>query len=417
MDRELLIAKRKKARELHAKGWSVNRIARHLVSNWRSVRHWIEMEDIQADGRGWKKGRLRKYDRETEARVLQIREELRKEESYFYGPDVVRANYEHLYPGEEPPTISFITKTIREAGWTKMTNKQARRGKASEYMNYPQRTLDKMGRVVEGVDFMGPRYIEGRSRGIHFLSRKYIRPMKYGMTTRVASQTTDEALAVLIEDWKHHPVPDVLRMDNDAAFGAYRRHPRRIGRFTKVLLNLGIVPLYSAVSHPWNNGETEGYNSVFARKFWNRLRFTDEEEIDTEIKQFNLEYAKYNHLVGNNIDVEAVKHRTLPQTFELPPRYEEGLDRSRSPEIYWLRVVSQDEQARGPRGTISVLGIDVELPKDYVNQFTLSRLDVKDGNLSVMVETQDGTLATIKQIQLKVENAPFFDQSNSVFPW
>ena len=122
MQRELLIAKRKKAQLLHAKGWPVNKIARHLVSNWSSVKHWIEMEDIHSDHRGWKKGRLRKYNRKVEARVLHIRQELRKEESYFFGPDVVQANYGHLYPEDEPPTISFIAKTIREAGWTKMTH-------------------------------------------------------------------------------------------------------------------------------------------------------------------------------------------------------------------------------------------------------------------------------------------------------
>jgi len=43
MHRELLIAKRQKAKQLHTRGWSVSEIARHLVSNWRSVRRWIEM--------------------------------------------------------------------------------------------------------------------------------------------------------------------------------------------------------------------------------------------------------------------------------------------------------------------------------------------------------------------------------------
>ncbi len=413
MQRELLIAKRKKARDLHTKGWSVNRISRHLVSDWRSVKRWIEMDDIQADHRGWKKGRLRKYDRQTQERVLKIRQELRKEESYFFGPDVIRANYENRYPGEKPPTMSFITKTIREAGWTRMTSKRDRSGNASRYMNYPQRALDKMGQVVEGVDFMGPRYIEGRSQGVHFLSRKYIRPMKYGMTTRVKSQSTDEALSVVIEDWKQHPIPDVLRMDNDAAFGAYRRHPRRIGRFTKVLLNLGITPLYSALSQPWNNGATEGYNSVFARKFWKRLRFSDEDEIDTEIKQFNLEYAKYNRLVGNNVAMESVQHRTLLQSFELPDQYQEALNRSQPLVIYWLREVTQDEERSRVRATIGILGETIELPKHYINQFTLSRLDVKEAKLSVMVETQEGTLSIIKSTRLEVENVSFFDSADS----
>ena len=91
MQRELLIAKRKKAKELQQKGWSIDKIARHLVSSWRSVSRWIEMESLEEDNRGWEKGRLRKYDKQVEQRVIDIRQELRATESYFFGPQVVQA--------------------------------------------------------------------------------------------------------------------------------------------------------------------------------------------------------------------------------------------------------------------------------------------------------------------------------------
>jgi len=106
----------------------------------------------------------------------------------------------------------------------------------------PKRALDKLGKVVLGIDLVGPRYIEQQSEGVHFLSRKYIRPMKYGLIDRVEGQTTDEVLKVLIKDWRQCPLPEVIRMDNDAAFGEYHTHPHCIGRFTKALLNLGVTP-------------------------------------------------------------------------------------------------------------------------------------------------------------------------------
>ena len=83
-------------------------------------------------------------------------------------------------------------------------------------------------------------------------------------------------------------------------------------------------------------------------------------------------------------------------------------------EIYWLRVVRQDETAHDSRGSISVLGEEIALPQEYINQFTLSRLRVKGAKLTVMVETQKGTLATIKETELEVENANFLDPSDSV---
>jgi len=39
---------------------------------------------------------------------------------------------------------------------------------------------------------------------------------------------------------------------------------------------------------------------------------------------------------------------------------------------------------------------------------------VKGAKLTVMVETQKGTLATIKETELEVENANFLDPSDSV---
>jgi len=409
MHKELLLVKRKKAKELYDQGYSINKIADKLVSNWSSVKKWIEMDDVTVDNRGWEKGNLREYNQEVKKRVIEIRKRLRKEQSYFFGPQVIRANYEKLYPDEKTPTIYFIAKTLREEGMT--TGKDdTRTDNGSEYMNYPQRTLDKMGTVVEGIDFIGPRYIEDQSEGVHFLARKYIRPYQYGLMSRIEGQTTDEALEVLIEDWQDHPLPEVLRLDNDPSFGLYSRHDRHIGRFLKAVLNLGITPIYSARSQPWNNGNTEGYNSVFARKFWEKLNFSDEAEIDTEIKQFNLEYAKYNELIGNNIDPEEIEDETLPEDFELTESLQNELRNDlEDPTIYWLRIVRNGTEKAKQKdiGTIDILGEEIELPKPYVNQFTLNKLQLKEDRLSVMVEDDDGKLETIKQRELEVENVDF----------
>jgi hypothetical protein len=409
VQRELLVAKRKKAKELHQKGWSIDKIAHHLVSSWRSVSRWIEMESLEEDNRGWEKGRLRKYDRQVKQRVIDIRQELRATEGYFFGPEVIQANYRNLYPHLEPPTLYFITKTLREAGLTTGGKKKGKN--RSQYMNYPKRALDKLGKIVLGIDFVGPRYLKNNSKGVHFLSRKYIRPVQYGLIDRVEGQTTDEALRLLINDWKHHPLPEFIRMDNDPAFGEYNTHPHCIGRFTKVLLNLGITPLYSAPRQPWSNGATEGYNSMFARKFWEQLRFGNEEEIDVAIHQFNMEYERYNQLVGNNVGAEEVKDRVLSADFELPKEYHQGLRKDRAMRIYWLRIVrQQSERARRKDcGTIYLLGDEIELPKQYINQFTLTKLDITQEQLLVMVEVEGKRMEVIKQKRTVVKNANFIN--------
>ena len=84
-------------------------------------------------------------------------------------------------------------------------------------------------------------------------------------------------------------------------------HKKTIGRLTLFLLNLGIKPSYIAPRSPWNNGCAEGHNSVFSKKFWNKLRFSDENEVDVKINEFNLAYEKYKKLIDNNPNPKKVK--------------------------------------------------------------------------------------------------------------
>ncbi len=98
---------------------------------------------------------------------------------------------------------------------------------------------------------------------------KYIRPQKQGIATRIEGQTTEETIKALKEIWKTHPIPEILKIDNDSAFGANLSHEKYIGKLALFLLNLGVYPLYIAPRSPWNNGQVEGFNSVFSKKFWN----------------------------------------------------------------------------------------------------------------------------------------------------
>ena len=170
MNKKLLIFKRKKAKELHEKGWSNRKIVRHLLASKNSVGKWVQMDEseISSDNRGWEKGKSRKYTPETKQQIIS----------------------------------------------------------------------------------------------------KYIRPEKRGIATRIEGQTTEETITALKEIWKTHPLPEILKIDNDSAFGANLPHERYIGKLAFFLLNLGVYPLYIAPRSPWNNGQVEGFNSVFSKKFW-----------------------------------------------------------------------------------------------------------------------------------------------------
>jgi len=401
MKKILINEKRKKAKELFNKGWSIRKISKHLVSGKDNVGKWVKMsdEEIENDNRGWEKGRLRKYTNTQKEAISNIRKELEKEDSFFIGAKVVCQNYINLY--KENISEKFAERTIKEYNLQKRHQKK-KRGK-SKYMNYPEKTLSKSGKIMMSIDFIGPKYLKGSNDRINFLSCKYIRPIKEGIVKKVSGQTAEEAINVLTELWKSNPIPDVLKVDNDAAFGGYLPIERCIGRLTLFLLNLGVIPLYIAPRSPWNNGDVEGFNSVFSKKFWNKLKFTDEDEINVKIKDFNVAYEKYSHLIDNNAEIKRPKYIN---DFDGIDFNNKQTDKFKVHKIYFLRIVRRqgDKGEENEKGYINILGKEIILKQDLINLFVFCELNLKEENLVINTENASGQLIKIKRIKFKIKN-------------
>jgi len=241
MNKELLILKRKKAKELHEIGWSNREIARQLRASKNSVGKWVRMDEreVLIDNRGWEKGASRKYAPETKQQIIRIREDLEKEDSYFIGSEVVRKNYENQTG--EVVTKSYVDRVLKDAGLVRSPVKK-KKGR-SKYMKYPEYPLTKLGKSMMSIDFIGPKYLKGSDNRINFLSCKYIRPEKLGIVKRIGGQTTEQTVKTLKGIWKTHPIPEILKIDNDSAFGANLPHEKYIGKLALFLLNLGVYPL------------------------------------------------------------------------------------------------------------------------------------------------------------------------------
>lgn len=401
MKKELLILKRKKAKELFRNGWSISKISRYLLTRKNSVSNWIKLEDndLLKDNRGWKKGMPRRYSIEAKEKIIKIRKELEKEDSYFFGAKVVKKNYENQIGLKV--SNSFVDRTLREAGMVKSPQKK-RKG-LSKYMKYPQRTLTKLGKSMMSIDFIGPKYLHGSKESVSFLSCKYIRPEKQGIVKRVTGQTTEQTIKILKEIWKDNPIPDVVKADNDSAFGTYYPHERCIGRLALFLLNLGVTPLYVAPRSPWNNGENEGFNSVFSKKFWNKLQFTDEDEIDIKIKDFNIAYEKYSNLISDNTSNNLAKYVDEFKDINIENKH---VKKFKTHIIYFLRIVRRKNEKGSDKeyGYIEILSQEIKMPKKLINLFVFCTLDLKSKKLIISSEINDGSLNKIKSINFKIEN-------------
>lgn len=401
MNKELLILKRNKAKELHEKGWSDRKIARHLVASKNSVGRWIKMDEseLSTDNRGWKKGKPRKYTRDAKSKIIKIRKTIEEENSYFIGSLVVKDNYEKQTGNKV--SESFVGRVLKEAGLVKSPGKK-KKG-MSKYMKYPQHAIRKLGKSMMSIDFIGPKYLKGSSDRINFLSCKYIRPKKEGLTERIDGQTTEETIRILKEVWKTHMIPEVLKVDNDSAFGANLSHEMCVGKLTYFLLNIGVSPLYVAPRSPWNNGEVEGYNSVFSKKFWNKLQFTNEDEIDIKIKGFNIEYEKYSKLISNNpvIKEDEIKYMADFKDVDFDNK---EVKKFRANRIYWLRIVRRKNEKGTDKeyGHINILKHEIKLPKNMINMFVFCVFDIKSKKMKINIEQADGTLKEVERLDFVV---------------
>jgi transposase len=402
MEKILLITKRKKAYFLyHEEKWSIRKIAKHLIAGRDNVSRWVKMkeEDLSSDNRGWRKNRLRKYHKEDKEKIISIRKDLVKEESYFWGDKVVRANY--LKQTGNNVSLWFVASTLREHGLVKSHSKKKKGG--SKYMMYPVKTLNKLGSSMMSLDFIGPRYLKGSDDKINFLSCKYIRPSKEGIVKRISGQTTDETIRILKQVWEDYFIPDTLKVDNDSAFGTNLTHELSIGRLTLMLLNLGVNPLYIAPRSPWNNGEVEGFNNVFSQKFWNRLSFENEDEIDIKIKDFNFEYEKYSKLISNNAEV---KNKRKISDFKEKDLLNKDVSKFKTKDIYFLRIVRRKGEKGGNNetGFINILGKEITLKQDIINLFVFCRIDLVTKKIIISTELETGKLEEVTTLNFEIKN-------------
>ncbi|MDI6917525.1 MAG: hypothetical protein QMC80_06985 [Thermoplasmatales archaeon] len=121
------------------------------------------------DNRGWQKGKRRKWDRLTVSRIKEIREKLNNDSSRFYiGPEAILQEWKRLYHSSHPPQIRTITRTLAKLGLSKKRRRDRHKG-ASRYLCYPEHTIYYLlgGRVLES-DFIGRKYITGRSKTSQF---------------------------------------------------------------------------------------------------------------------------------------------------------------------------------------------------------------------------------------------------------
>ena len=320
------------------------------------------------------KGRTRTYTRRDEQRVLKTHAELQADpDRCFAGASAIERRYRELYGDQKTLSLRFIGRTLAKHGLS--TLPKVRRKGVSRYLHYPQTLINRLGRSLLEIDFIGKKFITGRTQPVNFLAFSLRFPRQLKHFQRVEAETTEVVQQELERFFQRFEMPDVIKLDNGFAFASSGPEPRVLNSGVIALLNHRIIPVFTAPRKPWNQGSVEGANSIFSRKFWNTQRFRSLEHIDRELEHFNTAYIWYT---GYKKPLAAPRR---------PARF--------VPRVYFIRKVY--EQPTTKRGFIDILKEQISLPKAYINLFVLAEWNLKTERLDVLFE-RNGQRQNLKSL-------------------
>lgn len=309
--------------------------------------------------------------------MIKVRKEIElSDEEFYIGSETVLDKIEKSdYGNKEKINLSFIKKTLRDSGLVKVHKKKVKGN--SVYQHYPKTLIEKIGSVIVEIDFL-ERAIKGQTRPLNFISFS-CKKLNLKQFKRISAQTSIYARKEIKWFCDNFFIPDGFKMDNGLAFIGSASGKRSLSKVVLMLFGMKVIPIFTNPRSPWNNGSVEGSNSVFAKNFWNKFVFNSIDEVDEKIKLFNASSLNRSKFNKDNFE-QIVKNKFIPK-------------------IYFIRKVCEDKEKE--KGEIKILNEKINLPKEYINLFTLSEWDLKTEILTVLFE-KDQKENIIKKSKFKI---------------
>jgi len=358
-------------------GMSKRSISKRLKVSLNFVLSWTKKKkmNFEQDKRGWKKNKGRKWNSFVSRCIIKIHRSLKEGNNFYTGATVIQQEWHKQYK-QKPPPLRTIGRVLKQMGLTTPNKKKSSKG-ASRYLCYPEHSIHHYaGKRVLEIDFIGKKFITGRTEPIHFAAASFKYSPKLRYYRRVDAETADCLMEFLQGVFEQFEIPDVVKMDNGFAMNGSAPQPNVLSKLPLWLLHQKIYPMYAVPRKPFSQASIEGNNSVFGRKFWNRFVFENIKQIEEKLVLFNqasLQYHNYSRpkVSGQN-----------------------RISKKFIPKIFYLRQVREDERGKA---FIEAANTHVTLPKTYINYFVFAEWNLNTELLSVFIE-KENQLNEIKTI-------------------
>ncbi len=373
------------AHTLFNEGKSKQEISQRLKIRKPTIIAWLRKKQY-TEGRGWKHGR-RTYSDTEEERIVFLKREMITRDDYLLGAPYVQMHYAERHAPARTPSVWFIKDVVRRHGLQTREPKKRTRGKnIVARLLFPIQSIIQLGRIQQSIDFIGKKFITGRTEPISIFATSYYQWFELYRIWRVLAETAPSAITCLLTFWQRFPIPDAVRCDNATLFRG--GGTALISGFLKFLLRLNITPLFSAPYQSYTNPHIEGHNSTFAQKLWAKHIFTNEADIDRECDRFNGESERFFRW--------KFKERLRDQHLRyVQPDYPIDRDppvRTRGKKICFIRFAQLWPHGYG----IVVLNRFVPLPEAYNNQYVFVELRLDTAMLHVLSEREGITLEILR---------------------
>ncbi len=364
-------------------------IARRLGVSRPTVIAWLEKKEY-VDDRGWQDGVKRSHSDTEEERIVLLKKKRMEEKKFFLGAPYIRMDYAKAHPSDPLPSLWFVNETFRRHGLQTHEPKKRKKGQSIvSRLKFPIRSIISLGVIQQASDFIGKKFITGRTEPISIFSTAYYQGLSLYQIWRVSSETAESAIGCLQRLWIETPVPQVMRMDNGMTFRGTGSGEAHIGRCVKFLLNLGVAPLFSSPYQSYTNPHVEGHNRTFTEKLWTKYHFTSEAEIDRECGRFNTESREY-YAYACKERLEKKGLRFLSPEQEISSAL---LRSTKGKKLFFIRFVERWNERDRACGVV-ILNRFVVIKETFLNQYVFVALNLHTATLHVFSE-HDGIATEI----------------------
>lgn len=367
--------------------WKMETIARHLGVSRRTIHRWLKMY-ADKDSRYWNpvhqdRNRKRRYGDDIRERVAELRKEVSERPATIIHRMLVKELKGNC------PSVQTVRRILREMGISRGKSRRKR-----NYIKYEREFPNELWQI----DFKGWSFFKKLGK-LHLLAilddnSRYIVAARW-----YQSSEERHVIDLLRQAFLANGLPVEILSDNGSQFKTMKGENST--RYYKLLVLLGVKPIYHAPHHPESKGKLERWFGTVNSNFIPEARLSVATRLKMNLNQFNKMFERWLSWYNEEHAHSSLDGRSpLKAYLEHPKRIVRPLqvdvDWDQWEEIWVTRKVTK-------QGIISLGGKKYVLPSGHAGQ----RVEVRmlEGSLEVYA---GGMLVETFQTSSSTSSIAFF---------